>query len=68
VTAVDTTGAGDAFVGALAVGLADRIPLSQAIPRAIAAAALSVTRPGAQASYPSLAEVDAFLSLRGTRH
>jgi ribokinase len=68
VTAVDTTGAGDAFVGALAVELAGRIPLSLAIPRAIAAAALSVTRPGAQASYPSRAEVEAFLSAQAARH
>ena len=67
VTAVDTTGAGDAFVGALAAGLAGGIPLSHAIPRAIAAAALSVTRPGAQASYPTRAEVEAFLSIQGSR-
>ena len=44
VRAVDTTGAGDAFVGALAAGLAGGIPLRHAIPRAAAAAALSVTR------------------------
>ena len=62
VNAVDTTGAGDAFVGALAAGLAAGIALIRAIPHAIAAAALSVTRAGAQASYPSRAEVEAFLS------
>jgi ribokinase len=62
VSAVDTTGAGDAFVGALAAGLAGGVPLRDAIPRAIVAAALSVTRAGAQASYPSRAEVEAFLS------
>ena len=62
VAAIDTTGAGDAFVGALAVGLAEGMSLRDAIPRATAAAALSVTRAGAQASYPSRAEVEAFLS------
>jgi ribokinase len=62
VAAVDPTGAGDAFLGALAVALAEGIGLHDAVPRATAAAALSVTRPGALASFPSRAEVDAFLS------
>jgi ribokinase len=64
VAAVDTTGAGDAFVGALAACLAGGIALRDAVPRAVAAAALSVTRAGAQVSYPSRAEVEAFLSTR----
>ena len=68
VTAVDTTGAGDAFVGALAVELAGGGSLRLAIPRAITAAALSVTRPGAQASYPSRAEVEAFLCGQSAPH
>jgi ribokinase len=62
VTAVDTTGAGDAFVGSLAVYLAGGLSLRQAARRAGMIAALSVTRRGAQSSFPSQAEVDNFLS------
>ena len=52
VDAVDTTGAGDAFVGAFAVGLAmGRSPLAAARLGCVAAAD-SVTRRGTQASYP----------------
>lgn len=58
VEAVDTTAAGDAFGGALAVALADRADLEDAIRFACAAGALSVTRPGAQASMPTRHEVD----------
>ncbi len=66
VTVVDTTAAGDAFNGALAVGLAAGGSLEQAIPLAAAAAALTCTRRGAQDSLPSRAEVERFLqSLRG---
>lgn len=61
VQAVDTTAAGDAFVGALASSLARNEPLPQAVRRANAAGALAVTRFGAQPSLPSAAEVDAFL-------
>jgi ribokinase len=68
VTAVDTTGAGDAFVGALAVKLATGYALHPAVPRAIAAAALSVTRPGAMSSYPTRAEVAAFLPGQAPGH
>ncbi|POZ63359.1 ribokinase [Chromobacterium alticapitis] len=60
VQAVDSTGAGDAFCGALAAFLP--LGLEEAARRANAAAALSVTRPGAQSGMPSLAELDAFLS------
>jgi ribokinase len=59
--AVDPTGAGDAFVGALAASLAAGVSLRAALPRASAAAALSVSKPGAQASFPSVDEVDAFM-------
>lgn len=52
VTAVDTTGAGDAFVGSLAYFLAAGRPIEQAIARANAIAAISVQAPGTQASYP----------------
>lgn len=54
---VDTTGAGDAFTGALAVGLASGHDLRTAAELAVRVAAISVTRRGAQPSYPTLAEV-----------
>lgn len=57
VTAVDTTGAGDAFVGSLAYFLAGGHPLQTAIARANAIAAISVQSPGTQASYPRRAEL-----------
>ena len=58
VNAVDTTAAGDTFNGALAVALAEALPLREALRFANAAAALSVTRMGAQASIPSREEVN----------
>jgi ribokinase len=58
VTAVDTTGAGDAFAGALVTQLAAGDALVAAARRAARVAAVSVTRPGAQASYPTRGEVD----------
>jgi len=57
----DTTAAGDTFNAALAVALAEGAPMMHALRFANAAAAISVTRPGAQASAPSRREVDAFL-------
>jgi ribokinase len=54
---VDTTGAGDAFTGALAVGLASGQDLVRAAALAVRVAAVSVTRRGAQPSYPTLSEV-----------
>jgi ribokinase len=62
VEAVDTTAAGDAFNGGLAVARARGEPLLAAIRYAQAAAALSVTRLGAQPSLPTAAEVAAFLA------
>jgi ribokinase len=62
VTAVDATAAGDTFNGALAVALAEGKPLDEAIPFANAAAAISVTRLGAQTSIPSRQEVDVLLA------
>jgi|SRR5579872_2708041 len=59
VQSVDTTAAGDCFIGALAVGLADGLPLDDAARFATRAAALSVTRMGAQPSLPTRAELDA---------
>ena len=58
VTAVDTTGAGDAFVGALVTQLAAGDDLVAAARRAVRVAAVSVTRRGAQSSYPTRGEVD----------
>jgi ribokinase len=59
VQAVDTTGAGDAFVGALAALLAAGRPLADAAERANAVAALSVQRHGTQTSFPTVAELAA---------
>jgi ribokinase len=61
VEAVDATAAGDTFNGALAVALADGKPIDEAINFANCAAAISVTRVGAQASIPTRQEVDAML-------
>jgi ribokinase len=58
VSAVDTTAAGDAFNGALAVALTEGRELPAALRFANAAAALACTRRGAQASLPTRAEVD----------
>lgn len=58
----DTTGAGDAFNGALALALACGEALDSALRFATAAAALSVTRPGTADSMPSLGEVQDFLA------
>lgn len=60
VTAVDTTAAGDVFCGSLAVALAERKLMIEAVGFACAAAALSVTRMGAQPSAPTRSEVDRF--------
>jgi ribokinase len=57
VEAVDTTGAGDAFTGALAAQLAQGAELVQAARFAVKVAAISVTRRGAQPSYPTVADL-----------
>ncbi len=54
----DTTGAGDAFNGALAVALAERRDIASALRFANAAAALACTKRGAQPSLPARVEVD----------
>lgn len=64
VKAVDSTAAGDIFNGALSVALAERKALRDAVRFANAAAALSVTRLGAQPSAPTRTEIDRFLSRR----
>jgi len=57
VAAVDSTGAGDCFVGYLAAGLAGGLSLERAARRGNRAAAISVTRRGAMSSIPSAAEL-----------
>ncbi len=61
---VDTTAAGDAFVGGLAAALAAGEPLERALRFASAAGALAATRPGAQPSLPTSEEVSKLLSGR----
>jgi ribokinase len=64
VTAVDSVGAGDTFVGALAVALAAGIPVVGAVRAAVAAGATAVTRPGAQAAMPRPSDILAVTGLR----
>ncbi|MCC6364197.1 MAG: ribokinase [Bryobacterales bacterium] len=65
VKAVDTTAAGDTFNAGLAVALAEGMDVVHALRFANAAAALSVTQLGAQASIPPRADVERFLEQRG---
>ena len=64
---VDTTGAGDSFCGALAAALADGSTILDAARRAVHAGAIAATRPGAQPSMPTAAEVDAAVDSRSHR-
>jgi ribokinase len=57
VETVDATGAGDAFVGALAASLARRLRIKDAAPIAAAAAAVATTKAGAQSAMPSAADL-----------
>ena len=57
VKAIDTTAAGDVFNGALAVALSEGMTLKQGCEFAVRAAAISVTRLGAQASVPRRSEL-----------
>jgi len=61
VEAVDTTAAGDAFIGGLAVALSEGHSLDEAVRYASGAGTLAVTKFGAQTSLPTAEEVDAFL-------
>ncbi len=61
VSVADTTAAGDSCCAALAVALGSGVHIKKALPWACAAAALTVTRKGAQVSLPTAAEVAAFL-------
>jgi len=58
VDAVDATGAGDCLNGVLAAGLLERRPLQEAVARAVTAASISVTRPGARSGMPTRDEID----------
>ncbi|MFN9428687.1 MAG: ribokinase [Acidobacteriota bacterium] len=60
VEAVDTTGAGDTYNAALAVGLSEGLGMREAMRMASVAAGISVTRVGAQSSAPAREEVDAY--------
>jgi ribokinase len=61
VTAIDATGSGDAFVGAITVALVEGMEAQGALTFACAAGALAATRAGAQPSLPSRSEVDQVL-------
>ncbi len=61
VHAVDTTAAGDAFVGAFAVAIAQNMPLEEAVRFGAAAGALAATKIGAQPSLPTLPDVERLL-------
>lgn len=60
VNALDTTAAGDSFIGGFAAGYAEVQDVSQAVSQAIKAAAITVTRRGAQSSLPTRDEVTDF--------
>ena len=62
VDVVDTTGAGDAFHGAFALGLAQGRPIAECARRAAAVAALKCRRLGGRAALPNEAELEAFLA------
>ena len=61
VEAVDGTAAGDAFTACLLVSLLEGRSREEALTRACAAGALAASRPGAQPSLPTAAEVDGIL-------
>lgn len=65
VTPIDTVGAGDAFVGYLAAGLADGLTLPAALARAAIAGGLACLRPGAQPSIPERDAVEAHMARSG---
>ena len=65
---VDTTGAGDTFLGALVARLSEGDEPARALRFAAAAAAIQVTRPGAAAAIPDQAEVEAFLGDASAHH
>ncbi len=66
VNVVDTTAAGDAFMGALACGLVENKPIREVLRFANGAGALATTKLGAQPSLPSRKDLKTFLSMRAT--
>ncbi|MGC9012504.1 ribokinase [Thermogladius sp.] len=64
VSVVDTTGAGDAFNAGLAYGLATGLSLPESVKIGVAAAAIKVTKPGAQTGLPWKADLDVFAQRR----
>jgi ribokinase len=62
IRALDATAAGDAFCAALVISLLEGLERDAALERACAAGALAASRPGAQASLPTSAELDALLT------
>ncbi len=60
VEVVDTTGAGDAFCGALAAGIEAGLEIQAAVPRAVISGALATTAKGARSAMPTAAELDGF--------
>jgi ribokinase len=60
VEVVDTTGAGDAFCGALAAGIDAGLEIQAAVPRAVMAGAMATTAKAARSAMPTAAELDAF--------
>jgi len=58
---VDTTGAGDAFTGALAASLGEGRAMTEALRRGLAAGACAVTKEGAQTSMPHSDAIEAML-------
>jgi ribokinase len=61
---VDTTGAGDAFIGGFATAIVEEKPIERALQYATAAGALAATKTGAQSSLPSRQELEQFIKLR----
>ncbi|MBW7888070.1 MAG: ribokinase [Bacteroidetes bacterium] len=66
VQTIDSTGAGDVFNGSLAAFLSEGMVIENAVQHAIAAAAISITRLGAQHSAPHRAEIEKFISQYST--
>jgi sulfofructose kinase len=63
VEVVDTTGAGDVFHGAMALAIAEKMEMEQAVKFSSAVAALKCTRPGGRAGIPNREQTESFLSL-----
>lgn len=65
VSAVDTTGAGDSFAGAIVYSLARNVPMAQAIMLATVVSSVTVTRKGTSSSFPRLPEIENILQKEG---